>query len=201
MRPITCSRRPEAGFTLIELLAVIIVGGILLTALGSFYLSEQRAFKQQQIQIETSQSLRVAIDQITRDLRLAGRDPLGTDNFGLTYAADDEVRFTADADDDGVVDPNMNERRGFRRSNGTIEMLGDAGTWPGILLADFVDPNGVVFRYYDADGNPVATPTSDPATLEDIRQIDVEITVTQRVPGAPDIARTEASSVELRNLS
>ncbi|MGH7822142.1 MAG: PilW family protein [Candidatus Binatia bacterium] len=197
------SRSPEGGFTLIELLAVIIVGGVLLTALTTFYLSEQRAFRQQQIQIETSQALRVALEQIVRDVRVAGRNPLSTVGIGLTYASGTELRFTLDADGDGTANlTDRAEHKGFQL-NGTVirTWVADAlNPWQD--LAAYVDPAATpIFRYYRGDLTEVTALPASSTDLSAIRRVDVVLTVTNRVPAAPDINRTEAATIRLRNLS
>src|SRR4029078_7796962 len=64
----------SAGFTLIELLVVALVAGTMLAAFTGFYVSEQRAVRRNEIEIETSQALRAAAEKITRDIRDVGRD-------------------------------------------------------------------------------------------------------------------------------
>lgn len=194
--------RKNAGFTLIELLAVIVVGGVLLAALTGFYLSEQRALRQQQIQIETSQALRVALEQVVRDLRAAGRNPEGKSGIGLTYADAREVRFNLDKDWDGLIDANdPEETKGFRLNGTQLQtyVAGSGGLSPYLPLADFMVPGQTVFRYYRADDTEV-TGVLSATDLAAIRRIDVSLQVENRVPGAPDIDRTEVASVHLRNL-
>src|ERR1051325_3486429 len=70
----TMCSRSNAGFTLVELLVVIVVAGLLLAGFTTFYVSQQRALRHHQIEIEASQLLRTAIEQITRDVRSARRD-------------------------------------------------------------------------------------------------------------------------------
>lgn len=182
---------------------MIVVGGLLLAALTTFYLSEQRAFRQQQIEIQTSQSLRVALEQIVRDLRVAGRNPTGAADIGLTHAAANEVRFTLDADAVSGTPPvltNRNEHKGFRLNGTAIQTyLADNALSPWQDLADHFDPALTqIFRYYD--GNNAELTSLPVVDLGAIRRIDVVLTVTNTVPGGGTITRTEAASVRLRNV-
>ncbi len=190
---------------MIEALVVLIVGGALLATFTGFYLSQQRTFRRQQIEVETSQSLRVAIDQIVRDLRVAGRNPTAvtlTPAIGLTYANTDEVRFTIDANGDGLITPtDPNESKGFRRSGTTTEaFLADSlAQWQ--TLSEWLSPTGTIFRYFRADGTEVTVLPASTADLASIRRIDATLTATRANPGGLTIQRTESGSVRLRNLS
>src|SRR5438093_11603174 len=66
--------RPESGFTLVELLVVAVIAGVLLVGFTAFYVSEQSAVRHDQIEIETSQALRTALEQMSRDIRSARKD-------------------------------------------------------------------------------------------------------------------------------
>jgi type IV pilus assembly protein PilW len=193
-------RRSEAGLSLIEALSAAAVGALVLAALGSFYLSEQRAFRQQQIQIDTSQNLRIALEQMVRDLRAAGLNPTRAPGFGFTYADSSRVEFTVDANGNGIVD--AGENKGFRFADGRLEIRSPSGgvsSW--LPLADYVASGS--FRYYDGSGPPpqeILPLPASAANLARIRRIDIVVRVENSAPGASRIARTEASSVRVRNL-
>jgi prepilin-type N-terminal cleavage/methylation domain-containing protein len=199
------SRLRNRGFTLVELLVVMIVAGLLLAGFTAFYLSEQRAFRHHQIEVETSQALRTALEQISRDLRSARKD-ISYDFFVTpppslvgrpTFITADvsEVRFELDANDDGAVTANdPAEHRGYRLSGSTIEQY-DASTNTWVTLADFV--SALTLTYWDcthaALTAPVATPNS-------IKSIDISITVSRPMVGGLPVVRTETESVQLRNV-
>lgn len=199
------ARSPDAGVSMIETLVVLLVGGSLLAAFTGFYLSEQRTFRRQQVAVETSQSLRVAIEQIIRDLRVAGRNPTAavvSPAIGLTYASADEVRFTLDADGDGAITAtSLDESKGFRRSGTLIESFVAGSLAPWQTLADWIRPSGTIFRYYRADGSEVTALPASTADLAAIRRIDVFLSVTRPAPGGFTIDRTESATARLRNLS
>ena len=195
----------DGGFSLIEALLVLVIGGALLATFTGFYLSQQRAVRRQQIEVETSQSLRTAIEEIVRDLRVVGRNPTAavlTPVIGLTYAKGNEVRFTLDANDDGVITPtDPNESKAFRRSGSTIEAFVADSLAQWQTLSDWISPTGTIFRYYRTDGTEVTALPASIADLAAIRRIDVTLTATRAAPYGGTIVRTEAASARLRNLS
>jgi prepilin-type N-terminal cleavage/methylation domain-containing protein len=62
----------ERGFTLIELLMVAAMLGIVMAAMYSLYLSHQRSAYTSDETVEVQQNLRISMDSISRDLRIAG---------------------------------------------------------------------------------------------------------------------------------
>lgn len=60
------------GFTLVELMVVIGIFGVIMGAVYSIYLTHQRNAYSQEELIDVQQNLRIAMDRITRDLRMAG---------------------------------------------------------------------------------------------------------------------------------
>ncbi len=193
------------GFTLVELLVVIVVCALLMAGFTGFYVSEQRAAKHHQIEIETSQALRTAMDQMARDLRSARMDLSGSAAPKILAADAQTIEFQLDADDDGVVTATApNEHKGFELS-GTdllkLDATAGGDPWTGNVLADnVVLPNGgagLTLTYRRCDGT-----TFSPATQADrdlIAAIDISLTVTRSVIGGLPLTRTETESVRLRN--
>lgn len=60
------------GFTLVELMIVALMMGIVVVAINGLYESTQRTASTQEEVVELQQNLRVAMDQIARDIRMAG---------------------------------------------------------------------------------------------------------------------------------
>jgi prepilin-type N-terminal cleavage/methylation domain-containing protein len=201
------TKYPEHGFTLVELLTVIAMAGLLLAGFTAFYLSEQRSFRHHQVEVETSQALRTALEQISRDLRSARKDitydfnqtpPPSLSGRPTFITADaSNVEFTLDANDDGTITSNdPTEHKGYRRNsaNSTIEQY-DASTDSWVTLADYVSAFALTYR--DCNQNTLAAPV---ATPNSIKSIDLSITVTRPVIGGLPVNRTESESIQLRNV-
>jgi type II secretory pathway pseudopilin PulG len=204
MRTSTCKRTTitgEAGFTLIETIVALSAAMLMLTAFTGFYLGQQHSLRRDQVEIASSQALRSALEQISRELRSAGLNPLGTAAPGFTRADVREVWFTLDADASGAVNAtDPNEVRGFRQNGTQIESY-DAATASWMALADFVAPVGApptpLFHYFRCDGSEVTALPAGAADLASIARIDLSLTVNG--VGGMTLSRTETESVRVRN--
>jgi Tfp pilus assembly protein PilW len=180
------------------------VAGILLAGFTAFYLSEQRSFRHHQIEVETSQALRTALEQISRDLRSARKDitrdfnatpPSGGAQPTFLTANASNVEFQLDANDDGTItasDPT--EHKGYRLTGSTIEQY-DASTNSWVTLADYVSAFALTYR----DCNQAVLP-APVATPNGIKSIDLSMTVSRPVVGGLPVVRTETESIQLRNV-
>lgn len=185
----------------------MVVAGLLLAGFTAFYLSEQRSFRHHQIEVETSQALRTALEQISRDVRSARKDitydfnaspaPSLVGRPTFSTADTSTVEFTLDANDDGVVTSNdPTEHKGYRRNStsSTIEQY-DASTNTWVTLADYV--SAFTLTYRDCSQNALAAPVASPNS---IKSIGISITVTRPVVGGVPVTRTETENVQLRNV-
>ena len=62
----------EAGFSLIELLVVALMMGLVMGAVGTLYVSHQRAATVESEVVDVQQNLRLAMDLISQDVSMAG---------------------------------------------------------------------------------------------------------------------------------
>jgi type II secretory pathway component PulJ len=193
---------------------VIAVAGVLLAGFTAFYVSQQRAVRHQQIEVETSQALRTALEQISRDLRTARKDitydfhatppPTLVGRPTFVTADTSNMEFTLDANDSGVIEadgtgPNLVgllEHKGYRLNGSTLEQYDasvNANNW--VPLADNVSAFALTYR--DCNQATLATPVGTPNS---IKSIDVSITVSRPVIGGLPVVRTESESIQLRNV-
>ncbi len=81
----------ESGFSLVELLVVMVIMGLVVTAIYSLSTSTHRTTNTSEEVIEVQQNLRIGLDVIARDLLMAGflsnTDP-------ITMADDDQITLT-----------------------------------------------------------------------------------------------------------
>ena len=64
----------EYGFTLIEILIAMAITGIVSTAIFSAFQSQQKSYVTQEDVVVMQQNLRVGIDMMVREIRMAGYD-------------------------------------------------------------------------------------------------------------------------------
>jgi prepilin-type N-terminal cleavage/methylation domain-containing protein len=84
--------RNHEGFTLVEILIVMAMLGLVVTAMLSLYQNTQRQAYTQEEVVEVQQNLRIALDQIVRDIRLAGF-MIPTDQPPISDASSDTLTF------------------------------------------------------------------------------------------------------------
>ncbi|MFZ5876899.1 MAG: PilW family protein [Nitrospirota bacterium] len=63
---------PETGFSLVELLIVIAILGVVVGAINTLYVAHQRSATVEGEVVDVQQNLRIAMDQMIRDISMAG---------------------------------------------------------------------------------------------------------------------------------
>lgn len=165
------------GCTLLELLIGMVLGLAGAAALTALLRGGVAAWERAGAHAERASELVAALDQMTRDLRLAGYDPTEAGVAGLTLAAADRLELTADLDGDGAIDPASEERIGYRRAagSGALQRLVGNQTLP--ILSD-VAAAGVRLAYLDGEG--AALDPADPGTPAAARLVTVELATVAR---------------------
>ena len=202
--------RGQAGTTLPELLITLVVFTIIMLVVIVMWQQSQQAYFHGATAAELQQNARVALEQITREVRQAGYDPCRyqTTGCGATSAFDPVVAgvfpvqtFTAtslwvraDRNANGSVTPgvaNPDENVCFRLSGSVIlrKITGVDCTSGGEELARNI--NGLTFAYLKTNGT-AATVTSD------IRIVRISISAQEMFMGAP-VNVTLRSDVRLRD--
>jgi type IV pilus assembly protein PilW len=86
----------QQGFTLVELLVVMVIMGVVVMAIYGLYQSNQRSNLKQDEVVELQQNLRVAMEQLRKDILLAGfMCPIGS---GIQSAPNQSVDLDSDGD-------------------------------------------------------------------------------------------------------
>jgi type IV pilus assembly protein PilW len=70
-----CHDIGNRGFTLVELMIALAVGGVVMAAVMTAFLSQHRSYLAQDEVVEMQQNARVAMDMMVRDIRSAGYNP------------------------------------------------------------------------------------------------------------------------------
>ena len=174
-----------AGLTLVELLvgmALALVGAAAMTALLRTGVA---AWTRAGADAESASEVADGVDQLVRDVRLAGYDPTATAHAGMTVVAADRIEVTADRDGDGAIDGTSEERVAYRVATSSRSLQRIVGTLSLPIVSD-VAADGLVLAYFDATGARL-DPTAG-ATAAATRVVTVALTATPR--GRPAVRVT-----------
>ena len=85
----------QAGFTLVEMMVVIVITGMISTAMYQMLQAGQATYEQNKTMVDMQQNARVGLQSLSDDLRLVsyGKDPTQPSIF---YAGPESVAFVAD---------------------------------------------------------------------------------------------------------
>lgn len=189
----------QHGFTLVELMIVLLVSGLIMAAVVTAYITQQRIYLAQEQVAEMQQNIRAALYIMTRDIRMAGYDRDGAAGAGVALANVNQFGFTKDITDtagnddegDGLLDgPNEDIIYGFdpaedADNDGVADDFADDGqaslgrdTGGGFQpIAENI--HAIEFRYLDEDGNALPFPVG----TNDIRSVQISLLA---VAGQPD---------------
>jgi len=203
-------RGPESGFTLIEVLVTIAMISVFIAASMAILIPLSRSYTATDVASSAQQVVRMAVEVIANDIRLAGLDPLqqlqGTDASGLPLAGFQEasatsVRFTCDRvldgdeEANGQIDDDNFENINYYYEAATqslnLRLYSGAPVQTTQQLVNNV--TNLRFRYFDQDGNE----TGD---LEEIRSVQISMTVEEDAGNEGTVERSYSTRVLCRNL-
>ena len=96
----------RSGFSLVELLVAMAIATVVMAAVFKIYTTQQDSYVLQEQVAEMQQNGRTAKYVMTREIRMAGYDPTGSDNFGFLSAGGNSIRFSMDIEvENGQPDP------------------------------------------------------------------------------------------------
>ncbi len=192
------------GFTAIEMLISMAILSLTLASIYSLYISFVQQCTRESVKINVQQRVRSGLDMMIRDIRMAGLDPSATGDFGIVAATSQRIQFTADRDMDGELDDADTsdgidvqdiEHIAYEydgTQNLSLNLYKADGT---LVFSDRVVTNvtGLTFTYFDSAN--VAT-----STAEDIRTVDIQMTVEKPSGKGVQVSRTLMKRVQCRNL-
>ena len=155
-----------------EVLVATAIGTLAAAAFTALLVASLAARRQAADGAEAVASVAAAVDQIVRDVRLAGYDPQAHGIIGLPAATATTLVVAADLDGDGSVDTASEEQIGYRLLGDTLQRTVGKQNLP--LLSE-VAPGGLLLQYLDASGSTI-DPTT-PGALSAIRAVTVDLTV------------------------
>jgi type IV pilus assembly protein PilW len=191
MRNIMRSYREFDGFTLVELLITMLISGIIIAAIYSSYIAQQRTYLAQEQVIYMQQNIRAGLEVIGNEIRMAGYDPSGNSNAdilpgtnsriilfsqdlnedGDALDAGETLTFAlggTDGNNDGVVDNIDVDGNGITDAGSTITRDNGGGAQPVALNIQALE-----FFYTLKDDTKVLNPTT--SQLDKIKSVQISI--------------------------
>lgn len=95
--------RKQRGFTIIELLIAMAIGLLLIAAAYEIFISQHRGFEKVERAITATQAARMSLDQVAREVRMAGFGVIGQEAFTIAKLYEIEFYGDIDADISGVL--------------------------------------------------------------------------------------------------
>jgi prepilin-type N-terminal cleavage/methylation domain-containing protein len=194
-----CDR--EAGLTLIELMVTILVVGIMAAGILGVFVTTLRTFSTGQVRMQNQDEARLAMNQMTRYLRMASASEsiTTTRSDAVEAATPQEVVFYADIDGDGVVEKVRYYLSGttLRMQTAEPNMAAVPPTYPTYSTTGEVIREGVrngstaIFRYYQAG----ATSPMSLTNTFDLRETIALIEITLYVNEVPALSRSNVRLV------
>lgn len=164
--------RNDKGFTLVEVMVATAISLLVMGSIYSVYQTQQKSYLVQEQVAAMQQNLRAGMTMLTRDIRMAGYNPIvpGTGNplesasVGVTVANSDNLQLTRINNAQDAIET-ITYTLGDSGGDGDTDMLRD-----GQLVAENID--ALDFVYLDSNDNPLAPPI---ASLNTIAAINVSM--------------------------
>ncbi len=156
--------RWTGGFSLVELLIAMAVGLVILAAMYSVFTVQNKTFGNQEEIASLQQSVRAGMDLMSREIGLAGYDPLrvnldtnpANDFAGVTYNTSQlEIKAdlrgaTTNDPPDGVITPSSEEDIIYHYDAADKQIIRNSGSGDQPLIENVDSFN---FDYLDGNGN------------------------------------------------
>ena len=183
----------SGGFTVTELVLALAIMMMVMAAMVSLLISLNRAYTAQNVTAGVQQVTRAGINIMTRNIRLAGLNPLKINRIGILEASVNKIRFQHDTNGSGTIETGQNEDSAYLL-NGNHQLIRqkDGNSRSNKSLVDHV--NDLTFKYIDRDNE-------ETSILDEIHTVEISLTV--REPAGKDkfISRTYSTRVLGRNLA
>lgn len=179
----------KSGFTLVELLVAMAVTLIVVAALTSVFIVQNKYFTRQSEIVEMQQDVRAGLQIMMSELVMTGYDPSRASNSGLVVADANTIQFTQDLNGNGdISDPHEDIAYTYDATDQQLERNNQP-------LAENIQ--ALSFRYFDADDVELPPPLDTAADRAKVRRIVVTLTAVSRDGNR---TRTLSSNVRPRNL-
>ena len=193
--PYSC-KYGNSGFTLIEVMVAMTIMSVVMVMVISVTTSLNRSNTTQNVAAGVQQVTRAGVDIMTRNIRMAGLNPLNINPIGIVQATSDSIRFQYDTNGSGTIATNAindaNEDMGYLL-NGNKQLIRQLNGKASSNRSLVDNVSDLTFRYLDADN----AQTSD---LSAIRTIEISLTVEEPAGREQSLSRTYSTRVICRNL-
>jgi type IV pilus assembly protein PilW len=189
----------NAGFTIAELILALGMMMIVMTAMISLATTLNRTYTTQTVAAGVQHVTRAGLDIMVRNIRMAGYNPRNTEAVGVVEASANAFRFNFDLNESGNIE--TNDDLGDKESPEDIKYLRNASNQLIRQIDGRANSNrslvenvsGLTFKYLDKNEN-------ETANLNDIRVVEVSLTVEEPSGRGRPISRTYQTRVICRNL-
>jgi Tfp pilus assembly protein PilW len=162
---------------------------IVMFGVYSAYEACQALFWRANAKTQVQQSVRMAIERMSRELRMAGYDPSGTGQVAVQNATSASLEFITDVDDNNSSDLVKYDRDAatgtLRRS---VKAWTGTGWGPATVSVLATNANGLSFQYFPS------------AAVPGLKRIEISIQTSMPVPTQPTQQFQMTTDVLLRNL-
>ena len=168
-------KQNQKGFSLIEMMVVVVILGVIVLALVTFFTGGTKSWVAGQSQLEAQRNARQAMDRMVREIREGNEIMSNSDNYSITV-------YIPPFPSEGIAEYYVF----YALSGTTLQRDGNP-------LIDNVQINGEsIFKYYNNDGTEVNPPDSTVSKIHINLKVDVD------KDSNPDI--TLNTDVNLRNF-
>ena len=181
----------QKGFSLLELLVTLAIASVLMAAISTFYHGQLKTHVTQNELVDMQQDARAAMYMMTREIRMAGYDPL---NSGAGIRLADAAQMAFDSDSDGTANGEIiaSERFYYGLSDGNLVRGGWTNPLAPVPDPDSLSPvalniDALTFVYLDGAGDITAN-------LDDIRSVQITLVARSGEQGRVLLRKREDSS-------
>ena len=156
----TIIKKKEQGFTLVELMIVLVLTSIAATGMYHSYQSFSISAEVEEQKTELNQNIRIAMNRMVRDFRMAGYDPLGTANAGFSSANLTDATFSMDLNETGTPGGVVTVTYQYDAPNKELDRNG---------ISVVQNVSALEFRYFGLDG------VHETTVSDDIRSVQISL--------------------------
>ena len=180
------------GFTVTELVLALAMMMMVMAAMVGLLISLNRSYTAQNVTAGVQQVTRVGINIMTRDIRMAGLNPLKINQIGILKASVDKIRFQHDTNGNGTIESDQDEDTAYllNRNHQLIRQK-DGNSRSNKSLINHVED--LTFKYIDRDDK-------ETSILDDIQSVEISLMVREPAGNNKYISRTYSTRVICRNL-